>query len=54
MELTWLDSNSWLIDWGNKRILLDPWLVGPLVFGGAEWLFKAERTACRPIPDRWI
>lgn len=52
MELTWLDSNSWLIDWGNKRILLDPWLVGPLVFGGAEWLFKAERTACRPIPDR--
>lgn len=52
MEFTWLDSNSWLITQGQTRILVDPWLVGHLVFGGAEWLFKAERPTPHPIPDR--
>jgi L-ascorbate metabolism protein UlaG (beta-lactamase superfamily) len=51
MHLTWLDSNSWLIEMGGKRVLLDPWLVGPLVFGNMNWLFKGERTSPRPIPD---
>ena len=32
MYLTWLDSNSWLIEMGGKRVLLDPWLVGSLIF----------------------
>jgi L-ascorbate metabolism protein UlaG (beta-lactamase superfamily) len=50
MYLTWLDSNSWLIEMAGLRILLDPWLVGPLVFGNAPWFFKGERTAQRPIP----
>lgn len=50
MELTYLDSNTWLIDNGVGRILLDPWLVGPLVFGNLPWLFKAERTVPRSIP----
>ncbi|MBD2124364.1 MBL fold metallo-hydrolase [Trichocoleus sp. FACHB-262] len=52
MYLTWLDSNSWLIEMGGKRILLDPWLVGPLVFGNINWLFKGSRPQERPIPDR--
>ncbi|MBR8829412.1 MAG: MBL fold metallo-hydrolase [Gomphosphaeria aponina SAG 52.96 = DSM 107014] len=51
MQLTWLDSNSWLIEMGGKRILLDPWLVGPLVFANLPWLFKANRTTERLIPD---
>lgn len=51
MYLTWLDSNSWLIEMAGQRILLDPWLVGPLVFGHLPWLFKAERLVPRPIPD---
>jgi L-ascorbate metabolism protein UlaG (beta-lactamase superfamily) len=51
MHLTWLDSNSWLIEMGGKRVLLDPWLVGPLAFGNMNWLFKGERTSPRPIPD---
>jgi L-ascorbate metabolism protein UlaG (beta-lactamase superfamily) len=50
MYLTWLDSNSWLIEMGGKHILLDPWLVGPLVFGNMTWLFKGERTIPKPIP----
>ncbi|MGK7922620.1 MAG: MBL fold metallo-hydrolase [Trichodesmium sp.] len=51
MYLTWLDSNSWLIEIGSKRILLDPWLVGPLVFGNLPWLFKGERPTPRSIPE---
>lgn len=51
MHLTWLDSNSWLIELGGQRILLDPWLVGDLVFGNLPWLFKGTRTAPRSIPD---
>lgn len=44
MRLTWLDNNSWLIEIADKRILLDPWLVGPLVFGDLEWLFKGVKA----------
>ncbi len=51
MHLTWLDSNSWLIELADTRILLDPWLVGSLVFGNAPWFFKGERTQQRAIPE---
>ncbi|EAZ92206.1 MBL fold metallo-hydrolase [Crocosphaera chwakensis] len=44
MKLTWLDNNSWLIEISGKRILLDPWLVGPLVFGNLDWLFKGVKS----------
>jgi L-ascorbate metabolism protein UlaG (beta-lactamase superfamily) len=51
MYLTWLDSNSWLIEIGEKRVLVDPWLVGSLTFGHLDWLFKGSRSQERPIPD---
>jgi L-ascorbate metabolism protein UlaG (beta-lactamase superfamily) len=51
MYLTWLDSNSWLIEIAGKRILLDPWLVGSLMFGNAAWFFKADRPRSQPIPE---
>lgn len=51
MHLTWLDSNSWLIEIAERRILLDPWLVGDLVFGNLPWLFKGSRPQPRPIPE---
>ncbi len=51
MELTYLDANSWLIEIANTRILLDPWLVGPLVFGNLPWLFKGERSIPQSIPE---
>ncbi len=51
MHLTWLDSNSWLIEIGGKRLLLDPWLIGPLVFGNSPWFFKGERHTPRTIPE---
>ena len=52
MYLTWFDSNSWLIEMAGQRILLDPWFVGPLVFGNLNWFFKAERPQPQAIPDQ--
>ncbi len=51
MHLTWLDSNSWLIEIADKRILLDPWLVGSLTFNNLDWLFKGDKLEERPIPE---
>jgi L-ascorbate metabolism protein UlaG (beta-lactamase superfamily) len=50
MYLTWLDSNSWLIEMGGKRVLLDPWLVGSLIFGNLPWLFKGNHPTPQTIP----
>ncbi len=51
MYITWLDSNSWLIEMAGQQILLDPWLVGTLVFGNLPWFFKGSRATSRPIPE---
>ena len=40
--LTWFDSNSWLVELAGQRLLIDPWLTGPLTFGNADWFFKGE------------
>ena len=50
MHLTWYGSNTWLIELANQRILLDPWFVGPLVFGNQDWFFKAEQAQAYEIP----
>jgi L-ascorbate metabolism protein UlaG (beta-lactamase superfamily) len=50
MYLTWLDSNSWLIEMGGKRVLLDPWLVGSLIFGNMPWFFKGDHPKPQGIP----
>jgi L-ascorbate metabolism protein UlaG (beta-lactamase superfamily) len=51
INLTWLDNNSWIIEIGTKKILLDPWLVEPLVFANLEWLFKGYRSQELVPPD---
>jgi L-ascorbate metabolism protein UlaG (beta-lactamase superfamily) len=51
MDLTYFDSNSWLIEIEGKRILLDPWLVGELVFINLPWLFQGKKNNPHPIPD---
>ncbi|MEM9272526.1 MAG: MBL fold metallo-hydrolase [Cyanobacteria bacterium P01_F01_bin.143] len=51
MHLTYFDSNSWLIEIDDTRILLDPWLVGDLTFGNASWLFKGIKNNAHPIPE---
>ena len=51
MQLTYFDSNSWLIEIDGTRILLDPWLVGDLTFGNLSWLFKGTKNNAHPIPE---
>lgn len=51
MNLTYFDSNSWLIEIDGKRILLDPWLVGKLTFGNLSWLFEGQKNNPQPIPE---
>jgi L-ascorbate metabolism protein UlaG (beta-lactamase superfamily) len=51
MQLTWLDSNSWLLEMAGKRLLVDPWLVGSLTFGNLTWLFEGKKTANHPLPE---
>ncbi len=51
MKLTWLDANSWLIESARQRILVDPWLVGDLVFGNLTWLVRGVRPEPIEIPQ---
>ena len=41
MKLTRIDLNSWILHIANQTVLIDPWLVDPLVFYGQPWLFSA-------------
>jgi len=41
MKITRIDLNSWLFQMTGQTILVDPWLVDPLVFNGIPWLFTA-------------
>jgi L-ascorbate metabolism protein UlaG (beta-lactamase superfamily) len=52
MQLTYLDSNTWLFNFNGTQILLDPWLVGSLVFANQSWFFKGDRTKPKAIPEK--
>lgn len=51
MRLTWFDANTWLLQWQSLSVLVDPWLVGDLIFGGAPWFFRGSRSRSWPIPE---
>lgn len=51
MKLTWFDANSWLIESASIRVLVDPWLVGDLVFVGLPWLVRGVRSEKIDIPQ---
>ena len=51
MKLTWFDANSWLIESADVRVLVDPWLVGDLVFGDLPWLVRGTRAEAVEIPQ---
>ena len=51
MNLTYFDSNSWLIEIDQMRILLDPWLVGKLTFSNQKWLFEGSKKNIQSIPE---
>ncbi|HEY9617500.1 MAG TPA: MBL fold metallo-hydrolase [Microcoleaceae cyanobacterium] len=41
MKLTRIDLNSWIFTVAGQTILVDPWLVDPMIFYGLPWLFTA-------------
>jgi hypothetical protein len=49
---TYLGANGWLLEFGGLRVLVDPWLTGPLSFGGGGWLLKGHLAAPQPVPDQ--
>jgi L-ascorbate metabolism protein UlaG (beta-lactamase superfamily) len=51
MNLTWFNNNSWLIEMAGVRVLLDPWLVGDLMFGNTPWFFRATHRLTMPLPE---
>ena len=50
--ITWLDVNSWQFNLAGRCILVDPWLVGDLVFGNASWLIRGVRPQSIAIPPQ--
>lgn len=49
---TYLGANGWLLDFGDLRVLVDPWFTGPLQFGPGAWLLKGELRSPQPVPER--
>jgi L-ascorbate metabolism protein UlaG (beta-lactamase superfamily) len=52
MKLTRIDLNSWIFHIAGQTILVDPWLIDPLVFYGQPGLFTAyHNTPLAFTPD---
>ncbi len=57
LVLTYFGANGWLLEFAadtaaSLRVLLDPWLVGPLVFPPGPWLLQGEMPRSWPVPER--
>ena len=50
-QATYYGANGWLLEVGGRRILVDPWLTGPLVFPPGAWLLKGELPQDQPVPE---
>jgi L-ascorbate metabolism protein UlaG (beta-lactamase superfamily) len=50
LHATYLGANGWLLEFGALRVLVDPWLTGPLEFPPGPWFFRGELPQERPAP----
>ena len=48
-EATYLGSNGWLIKFKKTNLIIDPWLIGDLIFPPGEWFFKGSLEKEIPI-----
>lgn len=54
MELRRLDDyQSWALEQGGKRLLIDPWLTEEMSLPPGHWLFGRRRPAPSPVTD-WL
>ncbi len=51
MHATYYGANGWLLELGGLRVLVDPWLTGPLEFPPGPWFFRGELPSERPAPE---
>ena len=49
-KATYLGSNGWIIEFSKSKIVIDPWLIGDLVFPPGEWFFKGSLEKDIPPP----
>ena len=49
-KATYLGSNGWIIEFKKARIVIDPWLIGDLIFPVGGWFFKGTLKDEIPTP----
>ena len=50
-KATYLGSNGWIIEFKKARIIIDPWLIGDLIFPPGGWFFKGTLKDEIPTPE---
>ena len=50
MHATYYGANGWLLEIGGLRVLVDPWLTGPLRFPPGAWFFEGQLPQSQPVP----
>ena len=50
-KATYLGANGWIIDFIKAKIVIDPWLLGDLIFPPGGWFFKGTLKDEIPTPD---
>ena len=50
-QATYFGANGWLLEIADCRVLVDPWLSGPLVFPPGAWMLRGELPHPWPVPD---
>ncbi len=50
LALKYFGANGWLVEVGDKNILIDPWLTGELIFPTGQWLLKGKLVKAMEFP----
>jgi len=51
MHATYFGANGWLLEFAELRVLVDPWLRGPLVFPPGPWFFQGTIEHRFEVPE---
>ena len=50
-KATYLGSNGWVIEFKKAKVVIDPWLLGDLIFPPGGWFFKGTLKDEIPTPE---
>ena len=50
-KATYLGSNGWIIEFKKAKVVIDPWLLGDLIFPPGGWFFKGTLNDEIPMPE---